>query len=202
MSSTDVAVRTSQDLEALNELEALLLSDERPDVVDDPREISREIMRQLLGASSDAELELVGSAIGWRRALHIPFTLHSFRWRPSSFDEGSNVFFVIEATALQGFTAPADGDVPDSVEQNVGQGERVVLTTGAGNILAQLTNMAKRGTLDGAVRAAKRADKPTRQGYYPLWLYTPAEFAPVDGEVIDDAELVEPAPADAPDGDA
>ncbi len=152
-----LAVRSSTDLEAITELEAILLGDqEAPKVVDDPVEISREIMRQLLGAETDAELEAIGSATGWRELEGVPIELQNFRWRPSAFDEGHAVFFIVQGTRLD-------------------TGERVVLTTGAGNVLAQLCNLARRDRLVGAVRMIVRADTPTSNGYYPLWLKTPNE---------------------------
>lgn len=155
MSSAEIAVRSSADVAAVDELEAILLGEkELPEVVDDPAEIQREIMAQLLAAESDEELEQVGSATGWRELAGVPMQLHGFRWRPSSFEEGAAVFFVVNATRLD-------------------TGERVVLTTGSGNILAQLCNMARRGTLVGAVRALEIADTPTRQGFRPNWLRTP-----------------------------
>jgi hypothetical protein len=139
----------------LDELEKILLGDaELPDVVDDPAEISREIMAQLLAAESDEELEQVGQATGWRELPGVPVEIHGFRWRPSSFEEGAPIFFVVNATRLD-------------------TGERVVLTTGSGNILAQLCNMARRGTLVGAIRALEIADKQTKQGFRPNWLRSP-----------------------------
>jgi len=155
--ANDIAVRKSTDIAQLDELEKILLGDaDLPDVVDDPAEISREIMAQLLAAESDEELEAVGQATGWRELPGVPMELHGFRWRPSSYEEGAPVFFVVNATRLD-------------------TGERVVLTTGSGNILAQLCNMARRNTLVGAVRALEVADQPTKQGFRPNWLRTPTD---------------------------
>jgi hypothetical protein len=155
--ANDIAVRKSADIAQLDELEKILLGDsELPDVVDDPGEISREIMAQLLAAESDEELEAVGTATGWRTLPGVPMQLHGFQWRPSTYEEGAPIFFVVNATRLD-------------------SGERVVLTTGSGNILAQLCNMARRGTLVGAVRALEISDEPTKQGFRPNWLRTPTD---------------------------
>jgi len=163
--ATDVAVRKSTDLAQLDELEKILLGDsELPDVVEDPAEIQREIMAQLLGAESDEELEAVGNAIGWRELPGVPMEIHGFRWRPSTYEEGAPIFFVVSATRLD-------------------TGQRVALTTGSGNILAQLTNMARRNTLVGAIRALEIADTPTKQGFRPNWLRTPPQ------PMIEDAKL-------------
>jgi hypothetical protein len=153
----DIAVRNHGDMAQLDELEAILLGQkELPEIVDDPAEIQREIMAQLLGASSDEELEAVGSATGWRELAGVPMELHGFRWRPSSYEEGASVFFVVDVTRLD-------------------TGERLAVTTGSGNVLAQLCNMARRGTLVGAVRALEIADTPTKAGFRPNWLRTPPQ---------------------------
>jgi len=151
----ELAVRSHGDVAQLDELEQILLGEkELPEIVDDPAEIQREIMAQLLSAESDEELESVGSATGWRELAGVPMELHGFRWRPSSFEEGAAVFFVVAATRLD-------------------TGERVALTTGSGNVLAQLCNMARRGTLVGSIRTLEIADTPTKAGFRPNWLRTP-----------------------------
>ncbi len=122
-------------------------------MVDDPALIQREILERLLAAESDEELETFGAATGWRDLEGVPVEIHGFRWRPSTFEEGANVFFVVQATRLD-------------------TGDPIVLTTGSINILGQLTNMAKRGTLVGAKRMLQKGSK-TAAGYYPLWLVTP-----------------------------
>lgn len=171
----ELVVRKSTDMAQLQELEKVLLGDaELPDVVDDPAEISREIMAQLLAAESDEELEAVGSATGWRELPGVPMELHGFRWRPSTYEEGAPIFFVVNATRLD-------------------TGERVVLTTGSGNILAQLCNMARRGTLVGAIRALEIADTPTRQGFRPNWLRTPTQAMIDSAKEEAAAEVTAPA---------
>lgn len=165
MNAEAIAVRKSTDVAQLDELEQMLLgTKDVPDVVDDPAEIQREIMAQLLDAKSDEELELVGQATGWRELPGVPMELHGFRWRPSTYEEGSPLFFVVDAVRLD-------------------TGQRVALTTGSGNILAQLTNMARRGTLVGSIRALEIADTQTKQGFRPNWLRTPSQA------MIEDAKL-------------
>lgn len=153
----EIAVRKSTDIAQVEELEKILLGQkEVPEVADDPAEIQREIIEQLLAATSDEELEQVGNAIGWRELAGVPVEIEGFRWRPSSYEEGSPVFFVVTGTRLD-------------------TGERVALTTGSGNVLAQLANMAKRGTLYHAVRMVEISDKATKGGFHPYWLRTPTQ---------------------------
>lgn len=168
--STEIAVRSSTELASIEELERILLDPMEPIVAgsDDPDEISREILAQLLGASSDAELESFGEAEGWRdyavpRSVALAgkggtaFEIRGFKWRPSSFEEGQRIFFVVQAIQLD-------------------TGELKTLTTGSGNVMAQLANMAKRETLVGAVRMLVTADKETSRGFKPLWLVTPPGY--------------------------
>ena len=41
------------------------------------------------------------------------------------------------------------------------------------NVMAQLSNMARRGALVGSVRYLYQSDKATRAGFKPLWLRQP-----------------------------
>lgn len=170
--TSEIAVRSSSDLAALDELDQILLTGElNVEVVEDPDQISRQIVAQLLAAESDEELEAFGDAIGWREfavpksrvAEGTPIEIRGFRWRPSSFEEGAPVFFVVAGIRLD-------------------TGDRVTLTTGSLNVLAQLSNMARRGTLVGAVRVMVEADKATQRGFKPLWLMTPPTSAEPDVE--------------------
>ncbi len=147
----EIAVRSSTDLAQLQDLEQVLLTNERQEIVDDPEQISREIMAQLLAAESDEELNQQGTTVSWREMLNVPVQLRGFKWRPSDFEEGSSVFFVVF------------GDRLDT-------GEQVVLTTGARNVLAMLVNLAKRQALVGKVVAMVASDRPTKAGYTPYWL--------------------------------
>lgn len=152
--SQAIVIRQSTDLAALAELKQALLSGESPaEVVRDPGEISREIVAQLLAAESDEELERV-EAQGWRELAGLPIEIQNFVWRPSGFEEGQAVFLVVRGKRLD-------------------TGEPVVLTTGSANVMAQLANMAMRGTLAGAVRQVKVAEKATANGFKPYWLETP-----------------------------
>lgn len=159
--SKALAVRSSSDMNAIEELEALLVSNERmPEDDYTAEDIATEMVKQLLAAESDEELEQFGEATGWSELLGVPIELDGFRWRPSAFDEpgSSSLFFVVNGTRLD-------------------TSERVVLTCGSRTVMAQLANMAKRGTLTGAIRECVQADKPTRAGFKPLQLRTPAKAA-------------------------
>lgn len=140
---------------SLDRLDEILRTGEvdGPEIVDDPAEISRSIVSQLLSAESDEELQNFGNAEGWKDYVGVPMELHGFRWQKSDFDQGAPIYFVVQATDLT-------------------TGERKVLTTGSMNVLAQLSNMARRGTLVGGVWMLTEGGK-TRSGFTPLWLTQP-----------------------------
>lgn len=162
-------VYSGTDLAQLADLERILtapsddMSVQVPDVADDPDAISREIIAQLLNATSDDELEN-RKALSWRdELLEVPLELRSFHWRPSTFKDeetglpqGSRVFFVVQAVRMD-------------------TGEFVTTTTGSANVLAALVNLAKRGRIPGAIRQLEKLEK-TRNGFTPLILTTPAGY--------------------------
>src|SRR5207248_2189561 len=99
--SQSVVVRRSVDLQAVNELERALLEGQAPMEVDrDPEDVAREIIAALLAATDDEELERL-EAEGWGEFEGVPFEVHDFAWRPSSFDEGQPVFLVVRAISLE-----------------------------------------------------------------------------------------------------
>lgn len=150
-------MQSSTDVASLDKLDEILLTGDvgGVEVIDDPAEISRQIVAQLLAAESDGALQDFGNAEGWGDYLNVPMELHGFRWRVSEFEgEGAPIYFVVDAIKLD-------------------DGSRRVLTTGSMNVLAQLSNMARRGTLAGGVWMMVEADKPTRAGFKPRWLVQP-----------------------------
>lgn len=151
--SAEIVVHDDSSARSLDALDEILLTGElNVEIVDDPNEISRQIVAQLLSAKSDSELQNLGDATGWSELMGVPMELHGFRWQRSSFEgEGSPVYFIVKATRLD-------------------TGAPVTLTTGSLNVLAQLSNMARRGTLAGSVWALTQAETPTRNGYRPFWL--------------------------------
>lgn len=136
---------------SLDELQAILMDElEPPEVSTDPEAISREIMLQILTAETDEAMLAVGSATSWQDLLGIPVEIHSFHWRPSRYDQGSKVFFVVTAIRLD-------------------TGENVILTTSGTNVLAMLINLARRNRFPSVWKLVE-AEKETANGYKPLWL--------------------------------
>lgn len=135
----------------VNELHAILMDElEPPEISTDPEAIQREIMEQIWNASSDEELLLVGQATPWQDLLGVPVEVTHFTWRKSQYDQGAKVFFVVQATRLD-------------------DGEKLVLTTSGKNVIMALANIARRDAFPFRGMLQK-AEKPTANGYHPLWL--------------------------------
>lgn len=164
-----VPVRTSTDMASLQELATIIRDNKRVEVVDDPEQISREIFEQILGSDSDEALNQLGQATGWRELEGQLVKLgDGFRWRPSTYQEGAPVFLVIPAQLVG----------PD------GELKPIVLTCGSMNVIAQLMNLAARGSYKDRLVRLVRAPKATSRGFHPLWLKieNPAEPGDPAGE--------------------
>lgn len=161
--SQALALRSSRDVASLDQFEDAIIYGTQVELQEDPEAISRGILLQLQAAQSDFELE-PAEAEGWSELQGVPIEVRGFTWRPSEYtEEGSSVFVVVHGIRLD-------------------DGTPVVLTTGARNVLMQLSNLARRQRLP-VVRAVRESDKPTKNGFRPLWLYTPDGYA-IDGEAV------------------
>lgn len=173
--SQSLVVRHSTDVASLNEIEQALRTGVAPEEVErDPEDVARELIEQLLTAESDEELERP-EAEGWGEFVGVPFEVQSFVWRPSSFEEGQAVFLVVRALDLR-------------------DGRLRVLTTGSGQVIAQLVNRAKRGTLPAILELAAGE---TKKGRTVFWLKTPDAVAEQRRqEALEEAKAAESAAAD------
>lgn len=144
--------------------EALLTGQVGGLVEEDADQASLQIIAQLLAAETDADLQNFGNAESWKDYEGIPMELHGFKWMRSTFDEDGSpaVYVVVSATELE-------------------SGERKVLTNGSRNVMAQLSNMARRGTLVGSIWQLHRGN-PTRAGFRPLWLIQPESIRNAQNE--------------------
>lgn len=157
---SELALRDSTSLAALDDFDAILRGLKEPnEVVADPAEIQREILNRLLTAETDEELENFGEATSWsNELLDVPVEIYGFRWMKSDIDqkEGSlPVYVLVDLTRLD-------------------TGDRLVCTIGSGNVMAQLSNLARRERFP-AIRSLKMLEKATKSGFHPLMLVTPPE---------------------------
>lgn len=156
--SHDLAVRDHRSSGSLAEVARLLLTKDRQtqEVVEEPEDVSREILAQILTATSIEDVERL-EAEGWREYEGVPMEIRGFAWRPSTFEEGHAVFFVVRAVDLR-------------------DGSSKILTTGSGNVMAQLVSLARLGGLIGAIR--EYATDTTAAGFKVGFLRTPEGHSP------------------------
>ncbi|HZL19871.1 MAG TPA: hypothetical protein VFG23_19205 [Polyangia bacterium] len=169
MANTEIAVvapLAGAELARLDEFESYLRGDgEPPEIIEDPAVIQQQILDRLLNAESDEQLEAETVGLidlarrfvahdGLKPQPGVVLELVDFEWRPSSFEDGPPVYVIVLATRMD-------------------NGEMVACTTGSLNIMGQLANMKRRGTLSGAVRIPTEVDKPTAGNKWPMWLRTP-----------------------------
>lgn len=158
--STDLAVRKVQELALpdarLAELEQLLRSGEQPkweQSAQDPEQVAKEILEQILSATTEDELDAISRATGWRELPGVPVEIHGFKPLPSRFDgEGPKWFAVVQGIRM-------DSGLP------------VVLTTGSLNVLGQLVRLAGMKAFP-CVRYLEERETQTK-GRSVLWLATP-----------------------------
>lgn len=178
----EIVVRNASNLVALKEIEDALLTGKRPAEISeqDAEALSQQLVEQLLAADTDAALERP-EAEGWADYVGHPFEIHDFAWRPSTYDEGHPVFLIVRAVSLV-------------------DGEPRILTTGSGQAMAQLANLARRGRLPVVRELASAETKVKKHTVY--WLKTPdsivAERRRLAAERIAAGQVVTVEPGEDP----
>lgn len=131
------------------EFEKYLATADEP-LTEDPGAAQRRIVEQILQAKSMTDAMAETTATSARDLLNEPLTIHGFKMAKGDFEDGLGYFAVIDATVHK-------------------TGERVVVTCGATNVLAQLYVGHRTGGFPVDGRFAE-PEKATARGYKPLWL--------------------------------
>ena len=148
---------TSTDLVVLDtdQVHEILTGNEPVDfdsMVSDPAEVQKGMVARILAAESADDALTQGETIAARDIVGLPIEITGVRWLRSRVENASGipVYAAIDAT---------DGTT----------GEKLVVTCGALQVIAQLVRFSQ---LDAFPLVAKfgTTEKPTAQGYYPLWL--------------------------------
>lgn len=116
----------------------------------DPIEAQRQIVERIMQAGDIDALLGESTAVGARDLLDEPLHLLGFRVAKSDFEDGLQYFAVIDAVTIK-------------------NGEKIIVTCGATNVLAQLYTAQARGFFPFDARFAE-PEKATAAGYKPLWL--------------------------------
>lgn len=119
-------------------------------LAEDPEVAQRRIIEQIIASKSMGEAMAETTALHARDLLNEPLTVHGFKIAKGDFEDGMGYFAIIDATVHA-------------------TGERVVITCGATNVLAQLYVGQRTNGFPVDGRFAE-PEKATARGYKPLWL--------------------------------
>lgn len=120
-----------------------------------PDEAHESIVRRVMAAETVDEVLARQQVTHSRDMLDVPFMLESVHFNESTIEgEGPGFYGILNGTRTD-------------------TGEKVTVSCGGRTVLAQLFKLAE---LDDGLKAGpvgirlKQADKPSKRGYYPLWL--------------------------------
>jgi hypothetical protein len=116
-------------------------------------QISEQIIRRILSSTTADEILGGAGTTPARDVLDVPFTLVDLHLNKSGIDGGA-----------LGMYAVLDGVNAD--------GEKLAITCGASNVMAQAYQLRKIGALPVDV-VIRQSDKPTANGYHVMWLDKP-----------------------------
>lgn len=115
-----------------------------------PDQVAIDIIAKILNAETTADVLGGGGATHARDYLDTPFTLTGLHFNESTFEgQGPNFYAILEGA-----------------DEN---GERVAVTCGARNVIAQAWKLADMGSLPIAV-VIKQSAKATSAGFHVMWL--------------------------------
>lgn len=116
----------------------------------DPDQVSIDIIARILEATSVDDVLGGGSLTHAREFLNVPFTLTNVRFNKSQYDGEGPAFYAV-----------LEGADP--------QGEKVLVSCGARNVIAQAWKLRDMDALPVQVQLAE-AERPTAAGYKVMWL--------------------------------
>jgi len=108
------------------------------------------IVARILAAEDATGVLDMGEPIKAEEIEQVELTVYGVRWMRSTFEEGPNVYAVIDCSR---------GDT----------GEAVKVTCGSVNVMTQLLKLQTMQAFPQKVKIVKSV-KPTSSGYYPYWL--------------------------------
>lgn len=140
---------SNAEIEQVQDWAPFLLGDQTPEFVD-PEQASREIVLRILQADDvDQVFEQAGTT-PCNEIIGRPIRISGARAMKSGFESGATMYLLL--------------DVAD-----VETGETLLVTCGARNVMAQLYRIQQLDGFPVDCRIVK-TDRPTAEGYYPLWL--------------------------------
>ena len=117
---------------------------------DDPQEVQERILRSIITAQSPADLLRAGEATPASELYGVPVRINAIRASESDFEAGVDWYLHVDAELL-------------------GNGDRVTFSCGARDVCIKLVKADMEGWLP-ITAVMERATKPTRDGFYPVFL--------------------------------
>jgi hypothetical protein len=154
----ELAIRGVPTLETLDELTEILRGNQSANKVQsNSADTQKRIFEEHLNAEDDDALENVGSSIPWQELEGLPVEILGWDWQPTQVKgDGPPIFLVLDVRRL---------DTAD----------KIVVTNGSWNIIAQVMNLTKRGMIPGAVRILEKGEETKSGGRPQRLVSTPSE---------------------------
>lgn len=120
-------------------------------VMRDPEDAALAIVQRILASETPEDVLNVQGTEDVDSVLGQTFVIQSLEWLKSAYEEGSPVFALIRLFLTR-------------------DGSERLITCGGRNVVAQLARLAQLDAIDGRPLKLLRNERPTSNGYYPLWL--------------------------------
>lgn len=118
--------------------------------IQDPKEIQRQMMESIFDTANPDDILGTNTAVHAEQIIGRAFSLNGVKYLKSKYKDGLPVFAVMEVTF---------GD----------DGSTAAVTCSATRVCAQAAMLWKLDALPKTVMI-QRAEEPTANGYYPMWL--------------------------------
>lgn len=149
--NTEIVIRPPGVVDvASQELQSYLGSKLTVEIEEDPEEIERQIIGQILSAETVDEVLASGTTTPARDILERPIVMGDVKFLNSEYEQGAPFFAVIDAVDVQ-------------------TGERLPVSCGGKKVLAQLLKCKSHGWFPQKV-VFRQSARPTKAGYFPLRL--------------------------------
>lgn len=145
----DLAAYFAQDEPSPREVMQWILEADQMEETD-PEDSARAIIARILMSQTTEEVLATSTAYHAQDMLQQQLEIRSVKWQRSDHQQGSSCYAVLTAVTLE-------------------DGEQKIITCGGKNVMTQLLKLSMMNAFPARARITK-AVKPTRNGYYPLWL--------------------------------
>jgi hypothetical protein len=127
-----------------------LINDAKSRAVEDPEAVAKAITNRILEAESVEDVLSPQECRHARELLDVPLRFFDLHFNQSDFEEGAGFYAIANC-------------------EDVESGDRFAVACGGRNVMAQLLRLHQIGAFPIDLKF-EQARRPTRQGFWPLWL--------------------------------